>query len=248
MSFKETTIGEIPSELREYLLSITDRSKGEQIPVYYRPKESDDVFFIKDYILKDNSVFEKSAPAELYRGGGILLLKTKEGFVTLFDDRYHWLKMPGGIAQFNEGNDLMATAIREAIIEELVILKNDESLRLVPQNLGRNVDKHIDNWDVTVPDAKGCGKTKIIDIFFNEKNRAIEVVAVWDLSKEDTDLVILHNEDWFRGGDTGFAPMVIDKTGSIVGIYSGRQGYVAFPIPAGGIKLHPTLEKVLAAF
>ncbi|MEI7539226.1 MAG: hypothetical protein WCJ36_00435 [Candidatus Saccharibacteria bacterium] len=245
MKFLETTLNDIPLEFRDYLNSVADRSKGEQIPVYYQPIGSEDIFWIKDYVLKDNSVFERTAPTGLWRGGGVLLLKTKNGYVTLFDERYNWLKMPGGVAKFSEGNSLRDTAIREAVVEELVVLKSDETERLVPMNLRRDVDRNIKNWDITVQNVRGCGTIKDVDYFFNQKNKCMESVIIWDLSDEKTDLVILHNEDWFRGGDTGFATFVINNDGNIVGIYDGRHGFVKFPIPAGGITLHETLAKVI---
>lgn len=244
MKILETTLSQVPLELRDYLNSIMDRSRGEQMPVYYQPSGSEDVFWIKDYILKDNMVFEKTAPAELWKGGGSLLLKTKHGYLTLFDERYDWLRMPGGLSIFKEGNNLIETAIREVIMEEIVVLRSDESERLVPMNLRKDVDRNIKNWDITVPVVKGCGTFKIVNYFFNQKNKCLEAVIMWDLG-EETDLIVLHNEDWFRGGDTGFSAFVINKAGNILGIYDGRHGFVKFPIPAGGMNLHETLKKVL---
>ncbi len=55
------------------------------------------------------------------------------------------------------------------------------------------------------------------------------------------DFIILHNEDWFRGGPSGFTPFVINETGLIVGLYDGRHGYVPMSVQA----FHPTLKACL---
>jgi hypothetical protein len=209
------------------------------IPVYYRDGEN--VYFIEDYILHNNKAFEKDAPAGLYRGGALLKLLTKEGQVVIYDERFKWLRLIGGIARFNEGDDLTKTAAREAIAEELAILADGEKVRLVPQGMSQMIKSTaIESWRIDVPEIRETGIIREVAHFFNDANKAFEIVIEWDISNEDN-LIILHSEDWFKGGSTGFIPFVLDGDGITVGVYDGRHGYVPMPIS----NFHPTLTSVL---
>jgi hypothetical protein len=195
---------------------------------------------VGDFILQDNKLFEKTAPAGLYRGGALMKLLTKNGQVVLYDERYQWLRMVGGIARFSEGSDLKKTAVREAVVEELAILADSEKVRLVPEGTKDLVGLSVPGWGITVEGILEAGSLSVVDYFFNDANRAFEMVVQWDLSAWDG-LCILHSEDWFRGGRSGFTPIVIDKEGTIVGMYDGRHGYAPLPVH----KLHSTLEACL---
>jgi len=227
----------LPDEQRNYLMSLPE-GKSE-IPVYYRDGAGG-VFFVSDFVLTDNKLFEKTAPVGLYRGGALLKLLTKNGQVVLYDERYQWLRLVGGIARFTEGSDLTKTALREAVVEELVVLAENETVRLVPEGTNKLVGRSIPEWGITVERILETGSLSVFRHFFNDANRAFEVVVLWDISDWDG-LAILHNEEWFKGGRTGFAPIVIDEKGTIVGMYDGRHGYAPLPVH----KLHSTLEDCL---
>ena len=195
--------------------------------------------------MSNNKEFEKNAPEGLWRGGGILLIKTREGVVVLYDERNKWFKMPGGVARFSEGQDLSRASVREGVIEEISVTTADEKSRLVPKNLSMDVGLSIDSWGITTEAIRPCGELTIVGTYFNTTNRCVEVVTMWDISHVEDELKFFHNEDWFAGGRTGFVPTVINRTGQILGIYGGRHGLISYPIPAGGVKIHPTLQIVL---
>jgi hypothetical protein len=147
----------------------------------------------------------------------------------------------GGIARFEEGNDLTKTAVREGIIEELAVLIDNDKIRLVPIGMTAMIeDPSVSSWDIKVNSVVETGSLEMVNYFFNNENRAFEVVVQWDLSSVYTNLFVYHNEEWFLKGRCGFIPFVIDER-KVVGLYDGRHGFV--PMPVG--KLHPTLEAVL---
>lgn len=233
---------DLPTGLEGYLLDLDAKievDKKAAIPVYYR-ENNDDVWFISDYVLRDNKAFEKTALAGLYRGGALLQVLTKEGQVTIYDERSQWLRLVGGIARYSEGADLTMTAAREGVLEELSVLTNDEKTRLVPIGMSQMVGLSIEGWGITAKNIEETGSLSTVEYFFNEVNHAFEVVVKWDISDKDG-LVILHSEDWFRGGRSDFVPFVIDDKGNIVGLYDGRHGFVSMPVK----KLHSTLKAIL---
>ncbi len=231
---------ELPSGLCEYLRSLPMEGKDE-IPVYYR-NNKEEVFFVSDFILRDVKTFEKTAVSGLYRGGGLLRLRTKNGQVVIYDDRYKWFRLIGGIAHYSEGSDLFKTAVRESVVEELSVLTKNENFRLVPKGFKSFVKTEIPGWGITVKDVVETGSLFQLQHFFNDDNKSFEVVVEWDLSNYNNgDFIILHNEDWFRGGRSGFTPFVINETGLIVGLYDGRHGYVPMSVQA----FHPTLKACL---
>jgi len=231
------SVQNLPEEQKNFLLSL-EAGKNET-PVYYRDA-SGEVFFVADYVLTNNKVFEKTAPIGLYRGGALLKLLTKDGQVVIYDERSQWLRLVGGIARFDEGSDLTKTAIREAIIEELAVLADSEKARLVPVGMKSSASLLIPAWGITAERIEEVGLISEIKHYFNDANKAFEIVVQWDISDLDG-LEIFHQEDWFRGGRSGFVPMVIDERGNVVGMYDGRHGYMSFPVK----DLHPTLREVL---
>lgn len=241
MDIKTMLFKDVPLPLWSYLKALevgTQPTIQAAIPVYYR--KGDEVFFISDYVLRDNKTFEKTAPPELYRGGALLKLLTKNGQVVLYDERYKWLRLVGGIAKFDEGANLIKTAIREAVVEELAVLANGERVRFVPEGTKDLVGFSVPGWGIAVEGILETGSLSVVRHFFNDANRAFEIVVEWNLTACN-DLIVLHSEDWFRGGRSGFVPFVIDEAGSVVGMYDGRHGYVSMPIQ----NLHPTLQVCL---
>ncbi len=244
MEIRKMKLVDLPEELSSYLKDLAGSMEiakiKAMIPVYYRV--GDEVFFITDYVLWDNKRFEKTAPDGLYRGGALLKLLTKDGQVVIYDERRQWLRLVGGIARFEEGDDLTKTAVREGIIEELAVLIDNDKIRLVPIGMTAMIgDPSVSSWGIKINSVVETGSLEMVNYFFNNENRAFEVVVQWDLSSVDTNLFVYHNEEWFLEGRCGFVPFVIDELEDIVGIYDGRHGFVPMPIE----KLHPTLEAVL---
>lgn len=237
MEIRRMPVQDLPEELRDFLLGLED--KGASVPVYWR-NQYGRVFFVVDYVLRDVKTFEKTAPVGLYRGGALLELLTKYGQVVLYDERYRWLRLIGGIARYDEGDDLRKTAIREAVVEELAVLTGNERIRLVPKNTKDMIGLSIPGWGITVGSVEETGSLSVVNHFFNDANKAFEMVVQWDISDRDG-LIILHSEDWFRGGRSGFIPFVINECADIVGVFDGRHGYVPLPVA----NLHPTLEVCL---
>lgn len=236
---KKIELEKIPNELRDYLKSMSNEGKAD-IPVYYRDEITEEVFLIDDFVLRNNREFEKTALKGLYRGGALLEVLTKEGRIVIYDERYKWLRMVGGIARFAEGSDLMMTAIREGVIEELSVLANGEKTRLVPIGTSESIGLSVEGWGITTEAIEETGSLSVVKTSFNEANHAFEVIAQWDISDRDG-LIVLHSEDWFRGGRSGFVPFVIDDCGNVVGLYDGRHGFVPMPVQ----NLHPTLKELL---
>jgi len=233
IDIKKIKMSDLPQDEQVYLNSLGDGPT--ETPVYYN--NGVDIFFVFDFILRDVKEFEKTSLDSLYRGGGLLKLTTKQGQVVIYDERYKWLRLVGGVARYHEGDNLIKTSIREGAIEELVILADDEQTRLVPKDMGHFVKPDIDSWNINVPDVREAGSISVVGCFLNNKNRSFEVVVEWDISDEKN-LKILHSEDWFKGGRSGFVPFVIDIEGHVVGLYDGRHGYVGLPIES----FHPTLS------
>ncbi len=98
----------------------------------------------------------------------------------------------------------------------------------------------IPGWDFTAERVEETGSISVVKYLFNDVNKAFELVVEWDISDWDG-LTILHSEDWFKGGRSGFIPFVINDVGKIVGLYDGRHGFVSIPVET----IHPTLNIVL---
>lgn len=222
---------------QDYLASLKNGDESQGIPVYLKIENK--VFFISDYILNDNKSFEKTAPAGLYRGGGVLDLITDVGRVVIYDERSHWFRPIGGIARFYEGTNLVDTAIRE-FLEEIAVTTGDEKTRLTPKNNQKRTLLTVNNWGFSTSAIREAGEIKVIKGFFNEDNKAFELLIRWDISSEK-DLHLFHSEVWFAGGQTGFVPFVIDHKGNLIGLYDGRHGYVSLPVN----KYHPTLAQLI---
>lgn len=223
----------LPEMERKYLLSLED--EGKSIPVYYRDGEGN-VFFVQDFELKDNKTFEKTAPNSLYRGGALLSLKTDEGMAVLGDERHNWRRLVGGIARFNEGADLTKTAIREGVVEELVVTSRDRTTRFFPKGMSLDI-LEVPEWKFEVEKIEEVGEIIVLDYFFNEVNHAFEAVVEWAIPGK---LLIFHDEDWWDKSRSGIVVWVIDQKGEPVGVYSGQQGFMP-----KDLKIHPTLQSVL---
>lgn len=239
---EKVLLKDLEGSYQDYLGSLPNGDESKGIPVYL--KIEDKVFFISDYILNDNKSFEKTAPAGLYRGGGVLDLITDKGRVGILDERNGVIRQAAGIARFSEGNDLTVTVIREGVLEEINIFyrNGNEKIKVVPKGYANTSSKQINNWNLTCDTLEEAGEIKMLKYFLNENNKALEAIVQWDLSKNDQNLIICHTEDWYQHGNSGFTPFVIDKNGNIIGCYDGQHGFMLL----SSIKLHTTLAHILS--
>lgn len=232
---------QLDEEKKACLLGIPHGDPTKGIPVYL--KKGEQLFFIEDYILNNNKEFEKNAVEDLFRGGGLLDLLTDKGRACIYDERYG-LRQAAGIARFSEGKDLIKTAIREGILEEISIFyrNGDEKIKIVPKGYANTSSKQINNWNLTCDTLEEKGEIRVLDYFLNNSNKALEAIVQWDLSENDKNLIICHTEDWYMHGNSGFTVFAVDEKGIIVGCYDGQHGYMSF----SNIKIHPTLTHVLS--
>lgn len=213
------------------------------IPVYV--KNGAIVSFVYDYILKDNKSFEsgrkKVVDGELlFRGGGVLMPVIGDDCVVIYDERHSWLRPVAGISKLDEALDLEATAIREGIIEELIVCDPKEHGRIVPPVISdmSTLSLAVHNWNMRLQIINITGAVNT-SYTFNDENGAFECVVKWELPGKPADYKFFHQEDWFAGGPSGIVPVTLDKSGTMTGFWSGRQGYVRLPVQ----KFHPTLKK-----
>lgn len=207
------------------------------VPIYYI--SNNQVHLISDYVLINVKAFESEKLENLYRGGGVMIIRLKDCDVVIPDDRYQWLRPVGGIAKPNEAINLEETAIRESIIEELGIYSRDGSIRYIPNGakISHKDVRNIHNyWNFTPKEVEYVGHiTK--EFILNFDNQTFEAVLYWHIPLNARDLIVLHQEDWFTGGASGITPLAIDDNNRVIGVFSGRQGY--FPLPF--TRIHPTV-------
>lgn len=235
-------LNQLNPEQRNFLLNLlaTFPVNGEIIPVYL--KDGNNALLIEDFALPfaANKQFEKTAPDGLYRGGGLVTVKTPQGYLVIPDDRNTWWRFIGGIAKINEGKDLRKTALREAT-EELFLSNLGKTIRFVPPGFGHGASLYSPSLDFEVASIVEAGEVEVLFENFNETNRSYEKVVCWDISSLDEKLLCATNEDWYSGGNSAIVVFVIDKAGQLVGFYSGQQGYFAF----SEMKQHESLAKFL---
>ncbi|MDR0590985.1 MAG: hypothetical protein LBG75_00210 [Candidatus Nomurabacteria bacterium] len=241
---------QLPSEKKEFLLRHGEKVSGFNqdgcAPVFY--VQADMRFaFISDYAMADTKSFEASGKGPalgLYRGGGSLVVKTNEGYLAFYDDRYKWLRQLGGIALFKEGGDLRQTAIREGYEEELLpigLIGGKETL-LIPHGVSNECVRHKINffkkvYGVTLETKQISAEFEDVKYTLNDRNSCIEAVVKLDLSGEGMIYALAVEDKWFRGGEFMPTAIVVDDHGNKIGSYTPRQGYV----PDDVTKLCPTL-------
>lgn len=132
------------------------------------------------------------------------------------------------------------TAIREGVIEELLVCDSDEHDRIIPPVISdtSTLSLAAHNWSMRFIGISVIGSVTT-SYTFNDENGAFECVVKWELPGNPADYKFLHQEDWFAGGPSGIVPVILDKFGNITGYWSGRQGYVQLPVQ----NIHPTLKQ-----
>ncbi len=235
---------QLDTEAKEFLSDLARRyadKVGEGIPVYLRV--GNDAQFIEDFVLPvgANKDFEAGAAEHnLYRGGATVLVRAPQGLVVTYDDRYRWWKPIAGIARFAEGADLLQTAIRE-LMEELWVISvfDKQQKRYVPRGQGGADSNCYLGFHAQVVELET--EVQILGHSFNDKNRAYECTARWDIAGIPGEFSCISQEESFLPGHFGIVYAALDDTGKLVGYFSGQQGFV----PAGTKKLHPSLAGIL---
>lgn len=240
---KKISIRELPQTHQEELRRLAEsHSDGAHklMPLYYR--HDDEIKFVSDFGLpeKANRDFEKLALTDTYRGGISAMVMTDHGVLSFGDDRYSWLRTFGGIAKFEEGQQLSLTAGRE-LEEEAFVFTLDHSKRYVPQGFSAFASAEC-SLGFTAKEIVEAGKLVSLGHTCNEKNRAYEAMFIWDLSGAISEkFSVTAEEDWFRGGHSGTTLLTIDNFGRVSGFFSGQQGY----FPLFGMGVHEVFEKML---
>ncbi len=235
---------ELKKEAQDFLNQLKEgyANDAESMPIYLR--QGDEAIFIEDFPLpvKANGEFEKGAAQhDLYRGGAMTMVYSEHGQLVTFDDRQSWWKpIAAGIAKFEEGDDLMKAAKRE-LLEELWVLScfSKEQRRFVPNGYTEDSLSHVDllGYDAQIVELETAHQ--FMKHVFNDKNRAYECVASWNLENIPGPWTALNEEDaWFLPGKAGLVLSAIDEDGNLNGFFSGQQGFV----PAGTNKLHVSIE------
>jgi hypothetical protein len=231
----------ISKEIRSFLESLQiEKTIEEGLPVYVR-SEDEDLLFIEDFELpsKANRKFEREAPKGIYRGGAIIKVTCKHGILVVPDERYGWFKPFAGLARYSEGRDLIAAGTRE-LIEEAFVYDIAKTTRFVPKRCATRASTTC-SLDFTVSNVQEVGEIQIIGWEINEKNRAFEAVLEWDITELEQEFSVSLEERWWSGGRNGVSVFVVDRRGSIVGLFSGQQGFLK--IHEFGV--HETLRRYL---
>ncbi len=231
----------LTGEQRAFLESLPCAEDDDQsFPIYVR--EGDKFTFIQDCkpMSSSNGKFEKAAPAGLYRGGAVIIVRYDGGTLVVPDDRYGWWKPFTGIAQHDEGPNLILTGIRE-LIEEAFVYDLKKTKRFVPT--GARLDcERLCSLGFIVTEVVEVGKISHSHYAVNEKNRAYEAVLVWDITGIRDPFSVSLEEEWFSGDHTGIPVYQMQDDGVIRGVWSGQQGLLELP----KFGIHPTLRSHLS--
>lgn len=237
---KKVRLADLRAEQAIFLVNLANEFKGQgfEIPVYAKD-DNGDFALVEGAVLyhKGNKKFETEAPAGLYRGGAMALVKTRYGTLVVADERYNWFKAFAGIAHLDEGHDLTLTAYRE-LVEEGFIFSLDKKTRFVPEGFSK-ASKGT-GLAFSVETITEVGQTIFLGHEINEKNRALEAVIEWNISQLNN-FSVNSDEDWFLGGHSGIVVCAMDDRGNLTGYFSGQQGFIPFP----SFGVHPTLAKYL---
>lgn len=200
ISNQPITVAELKNKnLDTSLLEMIQYDFRGNCPLYF--KKGGNFSLIQDCAVNEEMlpILTPSFPAWLYRGGGVVNIKTHLGKIVRYDDRHQWWKpAAAGIASIEDGNTpreiLINSALRE-LDEEITIYKSGSLIKL-------------------------CNKPYQANFTVNDINRAIEAVIHIDLSNY-RDLKIIGKED------NGITPIIgVLNQGRIIGIYSQTQGYI----------------------
>lgn len=237
-----TNIGDIilTEEQKNFLQSLpqaTDDDPG--IPIFVRNGE---IFsFIKEAKMPTafDKEFDTLAPPGLYRGGAVIMVTYQDGVLVVPDERYHWFKSFAGVANYDEGYDLSMTGLRE-LLEEAFVYDIKKTNRFVPVGSNSRCSRYC--WlGFTVQQITEIGEIKHLGFAVNEKNRAYEAILEWNIDSIEGEISVAVDEDWWSGGHPGYPVFVMNKDGSVRGIFSGQQGFQTIP----DFGMHPTLTQYL---
>ena len=231
-----------PSAEQRAYLDRLPRAEGDDpgIPIYLRDGER--FIFLPEYKMASaaNRAFEKDAPAGLYRGGAVILVTYQGGTLVVPDDRYGWFKPFAGIAQHDEGGDLVLAGIRELIEEAFLYDTREKALRFVPQGAGHGCEL-VSSLGFTARRTVEVGQVKLSHHAVNEANRSYEAVLTWDISAIGVSFSVSLEEEWWNKDKSGISVYVLNNDGTLRGVFSGQQGFIALP----ALGIHPTLKSVL---
>ena len=175
------------------------------------------------------------------------------GFVTVFDERPDkmWYKMPGGVAQYNEADDLLYCANREALKEEVIVvgLADEGEILLVTgaesSRIAREKKRYFRKvWKKRLKAVRVAEEPVFLAYVLNETDKSLDAVYYLDLSGQSVHSCYLREAEWFRGGTAYPNLSILDKDGRLIGSYSDRQGAIS-PHDPVSVRLHPAVQAAL---
>lgn len=210
------------------------------IPIFLR--KGGEFYFIPDVKMASEEAlrFEREAPPGLYRGTAATLVTWQGGILAVPDERYSWFKPFAGNAEYKEANDLKLTGRRE-LMEEVFVYDLEKTTRFVPQGAGMGCI-HSSQLGFTVNREVEVGEISLVRYQVNERNRAYEAVLTWDISEIDVPFSVSLEEEWFNGDSSGIPVFVLNTDGTVRGVFSGQQGFIAL----NRLAFHPVLKTSLS--
>lgn len=232
-----TTLKNLSPAHQGFLKAFTQTIDPCAIPLYV--ENDNGLTFIFDFGISgsENEKFEKKAPPGLLRGGAVIKIISRQGILVIPDERYHWFRLFGGVARFNEWHNLQFTGGRE-LSEEVFVYDLKKNARYVPIGYAQTASNKC-GLDFNVKTIEELGRLELIDYKKNYSNKCIEAILKWDISTLNNFSVNLE-EEWGIS-KSGISVYAINNQGKIMGIFSGQQGFVEFP----KFSLHKTLEAAL---
>lgn len=217
-------------------------------PIYYWNEtevENSPPTLIEDFVLIDVNDFERRRIANMYRGGGSLIIQLKDCAVALYNDKRQWFGPIDGIAKTSEAKNLNETAIRSVVDGKIFVCDKEEYNRLVPNipDIGNmSIDGTMDSWGFKVKKGIKPEGSIISKYALNPKTRTLESVVIWRIDRTASDIKFFHQRDPFSGNLSGEVLVGLSHhcKGKKIGYWSGQRGFVKTPTK---LALNPILSR-----
>ncbi len=229
MEIGRISINDLSREAALFINTLNSNRKSDRsMPLYL--KDADRVFFIEDAPVPmgaDLAFTEEAAKHNLYRGGGTVLVRCRHGKIVVFDDRYHYWKGFGGVADFSEATSLLKTAQRELMEEVFIVTPiTNQPKRFVPKGLKGEDSIFIKELNYTAKVVELETGLDIRGYYLNPNDQFLTLVAEWFIDTDKPFTAIISEDEWPFIGRPNITPVVIDHNGEFVGYFSGQQGFV----------------------
>jgi hypothetical protein len=176
--------------------------------------------------LEHNKKFSAEASDGLCLTGASVIVQVKlrgENFTLVsLDERSKQAKnTPIGWSNADEGEDLMRAAYRE-FEEELTVFSPDRKVQYVPR--GVKASLKVSCWNIDKIDAAQV-LGEIVPLRWDlRSNKVLVLVCGWRYDSLPENTLIAYDDDWWQGGSFGTVVWMVDKHGTLRGIYDGQRG------------------------